>query len=133
MSGDDIVPEDEAETETEWELLERGMVDAAEDQVREEDKAIIRRYEFYKYTGPYDDEHEATSLFDSDINPEPLVGRTGRLHLGQYGRRELAPQVIVDGDYNDDGAVDAADYIMWRHHRGSEVHVDDRRRSQRRG
>jgi hypothetical protein len=124
MSGDDIVPEDAAETETEWELLERGMVDAAEDQVREEDKAIIRRYEFYKYTGDYTDEHEATSLFDSDINPEPPVGELGDFISANMVAANLAPMVVVEGDYNDDGVVDAADYIMWRHHRGSEVHVE---------
>jgi hypothetical protein len=25
----------------------------------------------------------------------------------------------VDGDYNDDGVVDAADYVMWRKHNGT--------------
>jgi hypothetical protein len=36
----------------------------------------------------------------------------------------LVPVVVVEGDYNDDGVVDAADYIMWRHHLGSEVQVE---------
>ena len=124
MSGDDIVPEDVAETETEWELLERGVVDDAKDNVRDMDKAIVRRYEFFKYTGPYDDEHEATTLFDGDVIPEPPVGELGDFISANMVAANLAPQVIVDGDYNDDGVVDAADYVMWRHHRGSEVQVE---------
>lgn len=124
MSGDDIVPEDEAETETEWELLERGMVGAAEDKVRDQDKAVIRRYEFFKYTGTYDDEHEAISLFDSDVMAEPPVGELGDFISANMVAANLAPQVIVEGDYNDDGVVDAGDYIMWRHHLGSEVQVE---------
>lgn len=124
MSGDDVVPEDAAETETEWELLERGMVGAAEDKVRDQDKAVIRRYEFFKYTGPYDDEHEATSVFDSDVMAEPPVSELGDFISANMVAANLVPVVVVEGDYNGDGQVDASDYVMWRHHLGSEVQVE---------
>ncbi|MEZ6068940.1 MAG: PEP-CTERM sorting domain-containing protein [Pirellulales bacterium] len=79
----DIVPEgeDPAEVEAEWELLEGGAAPKemmAEDDIDEEnDGIVIRRYEFYKYTGPYDAEHEPTSLFlDTDLL-EPPMGELG--------------------------------------------------------
>lgn len=71
----DIVPEgdDPAEVETEWELLEGGKAPKQkvdEDQIDEQnDKTIIRRYEFYKYTGVYDDEHEALSQWEAFGDP----------------------------------------------------------------
>lgn len=58
-----LVPhgEIETETETEWELLEGGVMSELEADVPEAGKTIIRRYEYYKYTGPYSDEHEPTA------------------------------------------------------------------------
>jgi hypothetical protein len=82
----DIVPEgdDPIEIESEWELLEGGKAPkekVAEDAVDEDDpdndKLIVRRYEFYEYTGPYDDEHEPTSLFLEDCCLEPPAGELG--------------------------------------------------------
>ena len=58
-----LVPHGEVETETEieWEFLEGGEVFQVEADVPEPGKSIIRRYEYYKYTGPYSDEHEPTA------------------------------------------------------------------------
>ena len=58
-----LVPHGEVETETEieWEFLEGGEVFMVEADVPEAGKDIIRRYEYYKYTGPYSDEHEPTA------------------------------------------------------------------------
>jgi hypothetical protein len=123
MSGDDVVPEDEAETETEWELLENGLVGDAQDDVNEGDEAVIRRYEYYKYTGLYDEEHEALSTYDGDTMAEPPVDELGDFISANMVAANLVPVDIVEGDYNEDGAVDASDYIMWRRHKGSEVHV----------
>ena len=56
-----LVPHEEVETETEWELLEGGAISKLEVDAPEPGKSIVRRYEFYKYTGPYSDEHEPTA------------------------------------------------------------------------
>jgi hypothetical protein len=37
----------------------------------------------------------------------------------------LAPADDVDGDYNDDGTVDAADYVVWRKNPGGIYTPDD--------
>lgn len=123
MSGDDVVPEDEIETETEWELLEDGMVVEAQDQVDDNDKAVIRRYEFFKYTGAYTAEHEADSIWDSNVDPNPPADELGDFIAANMVAANLENVAIVEGDYNEDGVVDGSDYIMWRHHKGSEVHV----------
>ena len=36
---------------------------------------------------------------------------------------------ILDGDFNDDGIVDAADYTVWRNRLGAEVHLPNDRTS----
>jgi hypothetical protein len=80
-----LVPEGDEplETETEWELLEGGLMGGEDKEVKAEDDlgeghvAVIRRYEFFEYTGPYDDEHEPTSIFldqDLDAPPEGELG-----------------------------------------------------------
>ena len=78
----DIVPEgdDAAEVESEWELLEGGPAAGElmnDDDVNEDDGIIIRRYEFYEYTGPYDAEHEPTSIFLNEDLPAPPDGELG--------------------------------------------------------
>ncbi|GMV98830.1 MAG: hypothetical protein AMXMBFR83_31780 [Phycisphaerae bacterium] len=78
ISGpDSIVPQDEVEIETEWELLEGGKMKEAEAELGENGRAVIRRYEFFKYTGPYDAEHEPTSAFLDGNLQEPPEGELG--------------------------------------------------------
>ncbi|TWT75539.1 hypothetical protein Pla123a_30490 [Posidoniimonas polymericola] len=123
MSGNGIVPEGIGETETEWELLEGGKMDQAEDEIDEEKvHAIIRRYEYYEYTGPYDEENEPISLFlDQDL-PEPPAGELGQFISANMVAANLAPPDRVYGDFNGDGLVNAADYTAWRDNYGSEDH-----------
>jgi hypothetical protein len=67
-----IVPQSEIETESEWELLEGGKnprEKMKEDSLGDDDKIIIRRYEFYKYIGPVDEENEPLSLWETLGNP----------------------------------------------------------------
>jgi hypothetical protein len=78
----DLVPEgdDPAEVESEWELLEGGKAPKtkeAQDALQGDDKLIIRRYEFYEYSGPYDEEHEPTSAFLDGGLLEPPAGELG--------------------------------------------------------
>ncbi|MGD9632132.1 MAG: PEP-CTERM sorting domain-containing protein [Pirellulales bacterium] len=68
-----LVPQGEVEIETEWELLEGGKnpkekID--EDPLEDNDKIVIRRYEFYKYIGAVDEENEPLSLWETLGNPE---------------------------------------------------------------
>ncbi|TWT95431.1 hypothetical protein Pla108_35790 [Botrimarina colliarenosi] len=122
MSGmnNGIVPEDLGETETEWELLEGGVMDEVEDELGDGKHAVVRRYEYYEYTGPYDEEHEPLSLFlDQDL-PEPPEGELGQFISANMVAANLEPPDRVFGDFNGDGVVDAADYTVWRDNYGSE-------------
>ena len=70
-----IVPqgEDPIEVESEWELLEGGKKPKEkmrEDEVAENDKVVIRRYEFYKYTGPVNEDNEPISSWEDIGNPD---------------------------------------------------------------
>jgi hypothetical protein len=125
MSGNPVVPEAVSETETEWELLERGVIADAKDRIRDgSQKAIVRRYEFFKYTGAYDVEHEAATAFDGKTIVEPPAGELGDFISANMVVANLVPVSIVQGDYNEDGVVDDADYDLWRHNHGSEVHTE---------
>lgn len=119
MSANGIVPEDEVETETEWELLEGGAMEQAEDEVPDGMKAVIRRYEFFAYTGPYDNEHEPISTWDGI--GDPPAGELGQFIAANMVAANLEAPPRTQGDYNGDGVVDAADYVMWRHSYGSEI------------
>jgi hypothetical protein len=110
MSAGDIVPEDEAETESEWELLEGGKMKGVDAEVGEHGKAVIRRYEYFRYTGPYDDEHEPLSIFlDQDLD-EPPAGELGDF----IAANKVAANLVdianpVAGDTNQDGVVNIVD------------------------
>jgi hypothetical protein len=67
-----LAPQGEIETETEWELLEGGKNPKEkmnEDEVGDNDKVVIRRYEFYEYIGAVDDENEPLTLWEDLGNP----------------------------------------------------------------
>jgi hypothetical protein len=64
-----IVPQGVAETE--WSLLEGGVPEMAEISISDAAEAVIRRYEYYKYTGSYDPtDHAPLSSWDH-ISPPP--------------------------------------------------------------
>ena len=120
MSANGIVPEGAEETETEWEILEGGKMNQKEDELDVGTKAIIRRYEYFEYTGPYDEEHEPTSLFlDTDL-PGPPEGELGQFISANMVAANLVAPDRTRGDYNGDGVVDAADYTVWRDSHGSD-------------
>lgn len=124
MSDNGIIPDSVGETETEWELLEGGVMDMAEDEVPEDAHAVIRRYEYFEYTGPYDEEHEPTSIFlDQDL-PEPPEGELGQFIAANMVAANLAPPARTTGDYNGDGIVNLADYTQWRNTLGSELEFE---------
>ncbi len=119
MSANGIVPEDAAETETEWELLEGGKMAQAEDEVPEGKKSVIRRYEFYQYSGPYDpEEHEPLTNWNGDSDPP--ANELGQFISANMVAANLEAPARTLGDYNGDGVVNASDYTVWRNNLGSE-------------
>jgi len=76
LTDDPKVPQEESETEIEWVLLqkENGGPNPAGDLISEKplagnNESVTRRYEIFKYTGPYDEEGEAIPT--NEANPEP--------------------------------------------------------------
>lgn len=78
MSGPGIVPQDVGELEIEWELLEGGKMKVKEVEVNEDGHAVVRRYEYFVYTGPYDVEHEPITPYLEDDTLDPVeLGHVG--------------------------------------------------------
>jgi hypothetical protein len=60
-------------------------------------------------------------LFDVEQPLDILADGVGNLLILEYsGGILLATPTVLDGDYNRDGTVDAADYVVWRDHMGAE-------------
>ncbi len=76
ISGpDSIVPQDGVEIETEWALLEGGVPEIDGGAVGNNAEAVIRRYEFYKYTGAYKaEDHAPLSNWDGIGDPTDELG-----------------------------------------------------------
>jgi hypothetical protein len=97
LLGDPAVPDgsEPAEIEIEWVLLQAGK-DAADEldsgliDLAEDSQSVTRRYEFYRYTGPYDEEGEA--LIE---NPDDDPSAVGEFIGAQNAALNLAPFVIV--------------------------------------
>ncbi|MBS1708731.1 MAG: PEP-CTERM sorting domain-containing protein [Armatimonadetes bacterium] len=64
-----IVPQDKPEVE--WSLLEGGVPELDELSIADATQAVVRRYEYFKYTGAYDPtEHSPLSTWDH-VSPPP--------------------------------------------------------------
>jgi hypothetical protein len=102
----DIVPEgdDPIEIESEWELLEGGSApkekvneDPIDEDDPDNDKLIIRRYEFYKYAGLYDVEHEPiTEFLDPGDLLEPPAGELGDFISSNMVAAVLNPIIVPE-------------------------------------
>jgi hypothetical protein len=89
LSGNALI--DNAKVETEWALLEGGVPDVAEADIGVNAEAVIRRYEYYKYTGPYDPtEHSPLSAF---AGGEPPPGELGAFISANMVAANLAAPV----------------------------------------
>lgn len=69
-----VVPQETPETE--WSLLEGGVPEEADVSISDQAQSVIRRYEYYKYTGAYTaEEHAPLSLWDHvSAPPEAEMG-----------------------------------------------------------
>ncbi|HUZ15832.1 MAG TPA: hypothetical protein VMU72_06595 [Gaiellaceae bacterium] len=101
VSGDIHVPDAAAEVETDWLLIQGGAGGglqtelANSDQLAAHSKSVVRKYQFFKYTGPYSSEnHEATPVNDS----RPSAGERGNLIGNQMAGLNLAAAGKIPGD-----------------------------------
>lgn len=99
LLGDPAVPDgsEPAEVEVEWLLLQAGKdgadeLDSGLDDLAADSESVTRRYEFYKYTGPYDAEGEA--LVE---NPDQDPSAVGEFIGAQNAALNLAPFVPEPG------------------------------------
>lgn len=82
VTDDPVVPQEPSETETEWAILQAGPNGAKNELANESTvgagkHAVVRRYEFYEYTGAYDPEsHEVMCGGDGSCDA-PLEGELG--------------------------------------------------------
>lgn len=96
--GDPAVPDgsDPAEVEIEWQILQTGKggldeVDSGVNDLKNNSKSITRRYEFYKYTGPFDAEGEALCE-----NPTDCPGGVGDFLGAQNAALNLEGFVVPE-------------------------------------
>ena len=98
VPGDPAVPDgsEPAEIEIEWQLLQAGKngvdeLDSGLDDMAADSESVTRRYEFYKYIGPYNEEGEA-QVEDADLFPEAV----GEFLGAQNAAFNLAPFVVPE-------------------------------------
>jgi hypothetical protein len=104
LGGPDSILPDETEIETEWKLIqskpgdaeqEEEDADVKEDPLDDGKHSVVRRYEFYAYTGPRDPENnEAMPCVDDDQPVPPEEPVEGCSDLGEYvGAQNVAVDV----------------------------------------
>jgi len=101
VTGDRQVPSASTQTETDWLLIQNGAggglateLDSSK-QLGSRSLSVVRRYQFFAYTGPYVAEnHEATPINDS----QPSAGELGGLIGNQMAGLNLAVSGKVPGD-----------------------------------
>jgi len=99
LVGNPAVPDgkDPAEVEIEWQILQTGKgggldeVDSGLNDLGANAKSITRRYEFYKYTGPYDVDGEAL-----EENPGANLEFVGAFLGGQNAALNLDAFVVPE-------------------------------------
>jgi hypothetical protein len=97
VGGGGVVPQSPAETEVEWQIMQAGVMDEQlnEGDAIAEDGSVLRRYEYYAYTGGFTSEGEVLSETAVTEGPGANVGA----FLGDYngavnlaGNPPLPPQ-----------------------------------------
>ena len=96
VTDDPAVPQEAAETEMEWAILQAGPPDAGNNELVNEgnvgggNQSVTRRYEFYEYTGAYDPESHEVLCADGNCNA-PQPGELGNYIGAQMSAVNLAP------------------------------------------
>jgi hypothetical protein len=115
VTDNPAVPQEAAETEVEWTLLQarRGRPAQLEQeaQIGEGNESVTRRYEFYEYTGEYDPEsHEALVIDDANPSPGELGNYIGA-QMAAVNLNPVAPPPPCAGDCSGDGTVTVSEII----------------------
>lgn len=106
LVGDPAVPDgsEPAEVEVEWQLLQAGKngmdeVDSGLDDLAAGSESVTRRYEFYKYIGPYNPEDHEALVEDATLHPEAvgefLGGQNAALNLDPFAVPEPSTQFLM--------------------------------------
>ncbi len=79
------------------------------------------------YNGDDQPDIPPTNLSSFIFWSSPFAGQPPewRLNLASHMRFVIEAQVVIPGDYNNDGTVDAADYIVWRKGLGTTYRQSD--------
>ncbi len=97
-----------SEVEAEWELLPGDSPLAEPDiQLADADQAVVRRYEFYQYTGTYDEVHLPNYQYDGGPLPPDAP-------LGQFIAANMVAANLgrpCPADFNGDGPVNSQDFF----------------------
>ncbi|HZR83380.1 MAG TPA: hypothetical protein VFD92_19960 [Candidatus Binatia bacterium] len=119
LTDDPAVPQEPAETEMEWKLLQARPNGAGNDELVNEAQAgngaesVTRRYEFYEYTGVYDPETHEAMCADGSCDL-PADGELGNYIGAQMAAVNLvppapAPVTLTVGKLgNGDGSITSA-------------------------
>ena len=78
ISGGNIAPQLPGEIEAEWNLLGGDVNLSLEEPLNPGDASVLRRYEFFKYTGGYDEVHLPNSAFQGLPNEQPPANEIGQ-------------------------------------------------------
>jgi hypothetical protein len=93
ISNGAVVPDSPAEIETEWELLEGAVPAEHQADLGDGKEAVIRRYEFFKYTGAYSEEHEPISAFvPGGVPPANELGPFIAANMAAINFAEAVPE-----------------------------------------
>jgi hypothetical protein len=103
-----VAPQSPSEIEAEWELLPGDSPLAEPDiQVADSDHAVVRRYEYYQYTGTYDEVHLPNYQYDGGPLPPDAP-------LGQFISANMVAANIglpCAADFNNDGLANSQDFF----------------------
>jgi len=97
LVGDPAMP-GESEVEIEWQLLQAGKgdgldeIDSGLNDLAADSESVTRRYEFYKYIGPYKAEDHEALVEDALLHPEAV----GEFLGGQNAAINLIPFAVPE-------------------------------------
>jgi hypothetical protein len=110
-----VAPQSKAEIEKEWVLLEGGVPEQGDSVVGPNAQSVLRRYEYFKYTGPVDPTDNAP------LSSWNLVGEPPANELGDFIAANMVAANLADppcrytlaGDLNGDCMVDLNDLVAY--------------------
>ncbi len=107
-------PQDKAEIEREWVLLEGGVPDQWDSNVGPNAQAVLKRMEYFKYTGPVDEVNAPLSSW-SGVGEPPAneLGDFIAANMVAANLAEPACRYKLAGDLNGDCVVDLNDLVVF--------------------